>query len=163
MKDSGDMRKLRWMPIVLGISLAINLVVVAALAGAAWRHSGEDRGMDRGDGPRASRGGMIYMQALPSETRKQIRENLRAERRPRPDATTMIAALRQVPFDDATAADILETERGASLERQGRAGDVWLAEVRAMTGPQRAAYADRLEELSNQRKARRDKRRGADQ
>ena len=60
-------QKRRWMPVVLTLSLALNLAVAAALAGAAWRHKEADRG------PRVARGGAIYMQALPRSTRGHAR------------------------------------------------------------------------------------------
>ncbi len=48
------------MRIVLVLSLALNLAVVAAVAGAAWRIKGVERA-----GPRQGGGGVLYLQALP--------------------------------------------------------------------------------------------------
>jgi len=150
--------KKRWKSVVLGLSLALNLAVVAAVAGAAWRHSGEGRGE-----PRAAKGGAIYMQALPREARESMRAELR-EAGGRPagsDTAAMIAALRGDPFDPAAARRVLEMEQAAGMTRQNVAGAAWLSQVTAMSGPERAAYADRLQELSARRDLRQDGRRSA--
>lgn len=153
-----ETRKRRWMPIVLGLSLALNLAVVAAVAGAAWRH--------RGDGPRdvrAARGGAIYMQALPREAREAMRLQMRETgvRRTGSDTADMLAALRQDPFDPAAAVRVLEVERDAGLARQSAAGAAWLAQVTAMSTQERLAFADRLQELAPRRDDRKNERRSA--
>lgn len=140
-------RKTRWMPIVLGLSLALNLAVFAALAGAAWRHTGDDR-----KGPRASRGGAVYMQALPREARRAVRETLRGALPARMDQGDMVAALRAEPFDATAAARILEAQRDTSVARQQAASAAWLAHVTRMSAQERDAYADRLEALLEKRK-----------
>ncbi|WP_298857726.1 periplasmic heavy metal sensor [uncultured Sulfitobacter sp.] len=140
----------RWMPIILGLSLAINLAVVAAVGGAAWRHSGDARsGL-----PRASKSGALYMKALPRESRRAIREQMRSG--PRPDRSTdqMLAALRSEPFDPEAAVRVLELQRDAGLQRQHAATAGWLAEVTAMNAQERAAYADRIEEMAKRGKER---------
>ena len=141
-------KKSRWMPVVLGLSLALNLAVVAAVGGAAWRHSGEERG-----GPaRVTKGGALYMQALPREARRAIREKTRAGPRAGRDATEMLAALRQQPFDPAAAAQVLDTERDAGLQRRNATTAAWLSEITAMSTQERSAYADRLEAMSKRGK-----------
>lgn len=141
MADTGQ--KKRWMPVVLGLSLALNFAVLAAVGGAVWRHSGEERG-----GPRVSKGGALYMQALPRETRRVIREQTRGGPRIVRDAGAMLTALRQEPFDPAAAARVLDAQRSAGLQRREAVTAAWLSEVTAMSAQERAAYADRLEEIS---------------
>lgn len=139
------MKNRRWMPIVLGLSLAINLAVVAAVGGAAWRHNGDERG-----GPRASKGGgALYIQALPRETRRAIREQLRATGpRPSQDNGPMLVALRQEPFDAAAAAGVLEAQSDHNAARRTVVTEIWLDKIMAMEREERHVYADRLEALS---------------
>lgn len=140
-------RKRRWMPVVLALSLAVNVAVVAAVSGAAWRHKGAER-----DGPRVSRGGAIYMQALPREVRHDLYKRLRATMTERPLTNDMLTALRQEPFDPAAAARVLEAELEAGLMRQDKASGEWLTYITGLSGAERNAYADRLQELSERRK-----------
>ena len=144
--------KRRRMPIVLTLSLAANLAVVAAVSGAAWRHKGEERG-----GPPVARGGAIYMQALPREVRHDLHKQLRATMAERPSTEDMLVALRQEPFDPAAAARVLEAEREAGLLRQDKASGAWLSYITALSVSERNAYADRLQELSERRNQRKDR------
>lgn len=156
MADTG--KKRRWMPVLLGLSLALNLAVLAAVGGAVWRHSGEERG-----GPRASKGGALYIQALPRETRRAIREQTRGGPRMARDGGEMLAALRQEPFDPAAAARVLDAQRDAGLQRREGVTAAWLSEVTAMTAQERAAYADRLEAMSQRGKSKwKERRKNAD-
>lgn len=139
-------QKRRLMPIVLGLSLAVNLGVLAALAGAAWRHHGD---APRGD--RVARGGAIYMQALPREARRALREELREARPARREGSDMLVALRQDPFDPAAVRSVLEAERQAGLSRQEAATSAWISHITDMTGAERRAYADRLQALLEKR------------
>lgn len=139
-------QKRRWMPVVLGLSLALNLAVVAAVAGAVWRHNGAERG-----GPRASRGGgALYIQALPRETQRAIREQMRSSGvRGVHDVGPMLAALRQEPFDQTAAVRELEAQRDSGMVRRAAATQAWLDEVVSMSPQERRAYADRLQRLSS--------------
>jgi uncharacterized membrane protein len=138
------------MPALLGISLALNLAIVAALAGAAWRHK------SGGHNPaRAAHGAAIYMQALPREARRAMRAQMRGANRMQMDATEMLTALREDPFDPSAAEGVLEAQRDAGLVRQTDASQLWLERIIAMSSNERNAYADRLQELSERRKARR--------
>lgn len=139
----------RWMKIVLTLSLALNLAVVAAAGGAAWRFKGGAGG--EGAGQRHGGGGPLYLRALPEQDRRALREALRAVPRAVPDAAQMVAVLRAEPFDAAAAQRLLEAERAAGLDRQRVAADVWLARVAAMSPQARSAYADRLQALVERR------------
>ncbi|WP_299411850.1 periplasmic heavy metal sensor [uncultured Sulfitobacter sp.] len=137
----------RIMPIVLAVSLAVNLAVVAAMAGAAWRHKEGGKG-----GPRADRGAAIYMKALPREARTSIREQTRDPlSTARVDPMQMLAVLRADPFDAQAAADLLAAQRKAGFARIEAVNTAWLKEVSQMSVAERGAYADRLEELSERR------------
>lgn len=136
-------KKRRWMPIVLGLSLAMNLAVIAAVSGAALRHNGSDKSR-----PRADKGGAIYMHALPRETRRELRQALRAHKpRAGSNPAEMLEVLRQDPFDPDAAARVLNAQHDASLQRLQTATGAWLTEVTAMSAQERSDYADRLQEL----------------
>ncbi|MGJ8596408.1 periplasmic heavy metal sensor [Sulfitobacter sp.] len=140
-------KKRRWMPVILGLSLALNFAVLAAVGGAAWRHNGEERGE-----PRTSKGGALYMKALPRESRLAIHEKTRGVGRMERGSGDMLAALRDEPFDPAAAARVLDAQRDAGLLRRDAATAAWLSEVTAMTVQERADYADRLEAMSKRGK-----------
>jgi uncharacterized membrane protein len=139
-------QKRRWMPVVLGLSLAVNFAVAAAVVGASWRHMGGEPREER-----VARGGAIYMQALPREARHALRQQLRAAEPKRTETGDMIAVLRQDPFDASAATRVLASERDAGLARQGAATAVWLDYVTSMTVAERNSYADRLQHLMDKR------------
>ncbi len=87
------LRKRRWMPALLGISLALNLAVVAAVAGAAWRHKSGGH-----DPVRTAHGAAIYMQALPREARRAMRAQMHGANRMQMDATAMLTMCLEAPF-----------------------------------------------------------------
>lgn len=141
----------RWMPIVLGLSLAVNLAVAAAISGAALRHKNYDKGRTHTD-----KGGAIYMQALPHETRLEMRKTLRADRRSTgADPAEMLDILKDVPFDVDAAARVLNAQNDAGLKRVQAATGAWLTAVTAMSVKERDAYAGRLQELLERREERR--------
>jgi len=142
--------KRRIMPIVLGISLALNLAVLAAAGGAAWRFYGAD---DKGHG-RMGKGGPIYMQALPAGERQRLRAQLRDMARGTRSIAPMIDALRAVPFHADAVASALAQQVEAGRARQAVASAALLERITQMDDAARAAYAARLEEISAQRAAR---------
>ena len=147
--------KRRWVPIVLALSLGLNLAVVAAVAGAAWRHKGPGEGGLRS----AKGGGAIYLQALPQEARRAVLGQLRSSRGPAFDATPMIDALRQEPFDAEAAGRALEARRDRGLARSEAGHAALLGYIATMSAQERADYADRIEEISERRKSKRMKKR----
>lgn len=143
-------RKRGWMPAVLVVSLALNLAVVAAVSGAAWRHKGVEK-----SGPRASGGGAIYMQALPRGMQKSLRQSVRGSNKGvKSSPAAMIEVLRHEPFDAAAAARVLDAERDRGLSRTQAISAVWLSKISGMTVEDRSAYTDRLENLIERRKQR---------
>lgn len=140
--------KRRWMPVVLALSLALNLAVVAAVAGAAWRHKG-------GGGPTGGKGGgPIYLQALPPEARRAVRGEMRQQPRVKLDSAVMVTALRQEPFDPEAAGRALDAQRDSGLTRFAAGRAVLLDYISSMSAQDRAAYADRIEEIAQKRKDR---------
>lgn len=140
-------QKRRWMPVVLGLSLALNLAVVAAISGAAWRHKGES------GGPRAERsGGPVYVQALSREARRSLREQTRGTSRGASETAAMLAALRAEPFDVRAADSVFDAQRARGLARYDATRTALLAQIEQMTADERAAYADRIEAIAKKRK-----------
>jgi uncharacterized membrane protein len=138
-----------WARIVLAGSLAVNLLVIGLIAGALL---GGPRDRDRnpvlrdlGFGP--------FVQALPRADRRELgaamrreagafREN-RAEMRRQFEA--ILAALRADPFDAGALRDMVEAQYARVSERQGLGRRLLLDRIEAMTGAERAAYADALD------------------
>lgn len=134
----------RWMKILLTGSLAVNLLVVGVVAGAAWRFSKAPQG---GGGPRD---GFAVIAALERDDRRAVLKELRQEGRQaraqaRDDMARLLDVLRSPTLDpDALDALMLsQITRGKTMQDTVRAA--WSARVTAMSAQERAAYADRLE------------------
>jgi uncharacterized membrane protein len=102
---------------------------------------------------------MIYMQVLPPERMRAMRDDLRAAgrdaRRSAEGTDEMLQALRAEPFDPAAAVRVLDAQRDASLKRQDLATQAWMNQISDMDPAERSAYADRLQEVQEARAARR--------
>jgi len=144
--------------ILLTVSLALNLLFIGILGGAAWRG-----GPPQGGGGRVAGLGNFaapYVRALPREDRKALQSELRRQhpqmgRAARRGAyQQMIEALRRTPFDRAAVVAVLDEQSrlGAQVLATGQAA--WLERIEAMDAAQRQDYATRLQD----RLARRSKR-----
>jgi uncharacterized membrane protein len=162
--------RLRWL---LVASLALNLLVVGALVGAAlstWRGGGgraghEDGARAFGDPRLRAIGNLPFLMALEPDDRAgligaaleqggALRQNRRALRA---RFEAILAVLRQEPLDTSALRDLLAAQREALFERQ-QLGEALLVETIAAMSPEaRAAYTERLD-----RSLRRGPRRGAD-
>lgn len=138
-------RRGRWTTWALVASLALNLFVVAAVAGAALRHHREVR--DVGFGP--------FTEALTREDRAALREAFMAaapgfrdrHREAAEDVAGLAAALRADPWD-ATAVEALLARQGARAEERFALGrKIFLDRLNQMTPAERAALADRIERM----------------
>lgn len=144
-------RTVPWQRILLGVSLALNLLVVGLVGGAAFRLGGPER-MHR-----APPIGAMLFRELPREDRRALRTHAFAPRPEREarrlaDAEAIDAALRARPFDPARIESFL---REQAQRRQAREQDMhraWLARITAMTDEERAAYADRLRHAMRDRR-----------
>ena len=154
---TGDTGKRRWMPLALGVSVAINMAVVAAVAGAAWRHKDEDHRAMRGP-----KGAPAFIQALPREARQAVRGELRASKPRTMDTAGIVAVLRQEPFDVDAVERVMEAEIDAGMVRLRGVRQAWLKQITAMDAQERSAYAQRLEALAERRKSRLQKFRNKD-
>lgn len=163
METSPKPRASRRFKIVLGLSLALNLLFVGLIAGAVWRNQG-------GPGPRFAGPGLQsyaapYVHALPRAERRALNRSIRAAH-PRLGREArravygeMLTALRATPFDVAAVQEVLDGQRRAILGVQEAAQSKWMAAISAMSDAERQAYADRLQELIEKRRHNRGKRR----
>ncbi|SDW20735.1 Uncharacterized membrane protein [Ruegeria halocynthiae] len=138
--------KRKWMPIFLGVSLALNLLIVGVVLGAVLRF--------KGNSPAAAPPGFgpaLYY-ALPKSDRKALRGELsdlrgKGSHRRKQDFSALSQALRDVPFDPAAVETLLEQQSKATANLQNALHQQWLAQISAMNDEERAVYADRLEEV----------------
>lgn len=161
-------RRKRLMRLALGLSLALNVMILGALGGAMWRHGGPG---PRGDGdlPGLRSYASPYVQALPPEARRDLHEKMRASSKAhhldrsarRALYEEMLSALRADPFEPDGAAAVLAAQGEAAAGVQSVAHGAWLAEVSAMDAAARKAYADKLQERLEAGHARKRAKRGS--
>ncbi|MGC1504359.1 MAG: periplasmic heavy metal sensor [Sulfitobacter sp.] len=148
-------RALKW---AFGISLALNLVFVGVFAGAAFRHADDRRGWDRkSESARSS--GAPFVRALSQDDRRALRRAMRETAGDLPSRAQrrelhqqMIEILRVEPFDVTEVKRLFAVQTEAAEQVSGRVQTAWLERVGAMTAGERAAVADRLEEMLKRRK-----------
>lgn len=136
----------RWMRILLVASLAMNLLVVGALVGAAIKGGGPWRGGDHHAGPMA--------RALDPEDRRVLRKRMIETRTDSRDGRKahraamqeLVTLLRATPYDAEAVQTQMQEVRGQFLNRMERGQALLLGRLSEMTQAERAAYADRLEE-----------------
>ncbi|MEM6483214.1 MAG: periplasmic heavy metal sensor [Pseudomonadota bacterium] len=150
--DPKTRRAPRWMKITLVVSLAANLLVVGALAGAALNHQGKPQA--RKDGARGAIANVIT-DALPKEERRALGREVRRALRSEPEYQESLRAeimalvdLMQAP--DYTAAAL----EGQLIEIQSQmmgpisvARAALVAHLSSLDAAKRTAYSVRLEEL----------------
>lgn len=138
--------KRRWMPIVLAVSLALNLLIAGVAVGTVLRLKGDGAGK----GPPGF-GSALY-RALPKDDRKALRSDLlglhgkNGSHRLR-DFQAMNAALRAVPFDPDAVELLLQQQAQSRADLQVALQAQWLERVTGMSDEDRQTYADRLEEV----------------
>lgn len=134
--------------VLLFFSLALNLLVVGAVAGLVL--TGGPKGdpgrgaVDFGTGP--------LVRAMADEDRAALRETLR-ESRPfdrgdriemRQNTRALITLLREDTLDVSAVRDVIGRQQQRLRAGQDQLLDAWLGQIDAMTPEARAAYADRL-------------------
>ncbi|NNE53559.1 MAG: periplasmic heavy metal sensor [Sulfitobacter sp.] len=140
-------RLVRW---VLGLSLALNLIFVGFVVGAAFRFRDGGPGATPHPGAYAA----AYVRALPRSDQRALRRALRREARPlvnrverRAQYEAVLSALRAADFDPVAVKAALDRQAQMAQGIQRGAQRVWLERISAMTAAERAAYADRVEAL----------------
>ncbi|MBD3662502.1 periplasmic heavy metal sensor [Sulfitobacter aestuariivivens] len=155
-------RPRRLFKIALVVSLALNLLFVGLVAGAAWRFGGGGPSRDHG-GPDWQGFAAPYVWALPKAERRALFGELRRVH-PRRDRDArrmtydqMLAALRSDPYDAARVEAILTEQQSGIVALQSAARDRWLGTISEMSDADRVAYADRLEKIIERGPRRRNK------
>jgi hypothetical protein len=150
-----------WTRIALVASLAVNLLIVAALAGAFWsgtKPSG--RHLDR-----MSLGLGVYIRALPDDAkddvmalvgkghkdRKQFRHDMREQQK------VFEQAVMTEPFSPETVRNAMENYRGIVLGKTVKIQEAYLEALTKMTDAERAAHFERVKVLKAERQKRRRK------
>ncbi|HHS89419.1 MAG TPA: periplasmic heavy metal sensor [Rhodobacteraceae bacterium] len=144
-----------WMKVLLFSSLAVNLLIVGAVAGLLLRNDPGSSGK-----PTAARdislrdmGYGVFGRALSKEDQKKLNRAIRRQARPlaenrrelRRQTQLLVEALRAEPFDPERVREIADQMQTQVLERQRIAQDLLLAHIENMTPREREAYARRLE------------------
>lgn len=140
----------RW-KVAFALSLALNLAVLGVVGGAMLRHGGPggspSMNADFGFGPLA--------EAFEDDDRRDLRRAFQANRpdvrqirqERRADAKRLLAALRAEPFDAAAVQQVLAETSARTMERIATGQRLALERVALMTPAERAAFADRLEQV----------------
>ncbi len=143
-------RTARWVKVVLGVSLALNLAVLGLVAGAMTRSP------RHGDGGGIARYAMPYVIALPREDRREMFKTVRAETdqgqipsrsERRKLYEDMLNAIEAEPFDRETAKAIFTRQTQATLLGQEAAQEAWLKQIESYDVAERRAYAERIREV----------------
>lgn len=138
--------KRRWMPVLLIVSLAINLLVIGAVVGTALRVRNNDH-------VKAPPGfGSALYRALPKHERQAMRAELSGLHRQGVDHRTadfqaLGDALRAEPFAADAVEALLGQQAQVMSEMQSALQEQWLIRVSAMSPKERVEYADRLEDV----------------
>lgn len=142
----------RWMKMTLVISLAANLLVMGALAGAALNDKGKPHG--RKDGPRGASANIITDALSKDERRalgREVRQALRAEPELRASLHTEIRALADLMQAPDYTEAALETQlieiQSEMMGPLSVARTALLAHFSSFDETERRAYAMRLKEL----------------
>ncbi|WP_050931424.1 periplasmic heavy metal sensor [Aestuariivita boseongensis] len=142
----------RGLRVLFGLSLALNLLVVGALAGAWLRHGWSGHDMHRGGGGM----GRILYQELPQDARRALRQDLRGSLdRDMMRATRIGPALDKVlraeTLDLDALRDLMARHAAALQTGQNAMREGWLKTLAGMSREERMAYADRLRDRAMRR------------
>lgn len=143
-------RTRRWTRILLIGSVALNVLIIGVVGGAAIAIKGD------GDRPAPTdRFGAAHIKALSFEDKRAVGRAIRKAYRSaeidhhadQANYKEALAVLRSTPFDETAMVELVTRLDMASEQRRELARDVFLAQILSMTDAERAAYADRLEEV----------------
>jgi uncharacterized membrane protein len=158
MSEPGVKKPGRGLRIALIASLAVNLLVIGAVAGAVMRKGGSDgpRGQMQGQ----SSYGMPYIRALSKEDRRKIGADIRASGQDRKAQraarralySEVLSALRADPFEAAALEAALDKQVSAAHSALQVSQGAWFDHVVQMSDADRTTYADRLEAGFKRRK-----------
>lgn len=152
-KATSERRSPRWMRVLLGVSLAVNLAVVGLAVGVAMRVKGSD-----GPGHPPRFGGAM-MRALSPDDRRAVldraRDQMAGSSRSRKDAGDMVGLLRADPYDHAALESMVATYQAERQNWISAMQGAWLTHVADMSPSERATYADALDAAEQRRRDKR--------
>ncbi len=142
-----------WLKIMLATSVALNLLFVGFLAGAAARHSGD--GAPNARAPGLGAFGAPYMRALPTQERRAVLRSLRDAAQGnlpgrgarRAKFQEVLELLRAQPFDAEALTQAVTEQASTAVFVQQTAQNAWLEVVSNMSESDRRAYADAVERV----------------
>lgn len=145
----------RFRRILLVVSLGVNLLVIAAVAGAVL--SGGPHGKEGRSGKDGSysRNAIVpYISAFSRDDKRAMRTQMRAalpgrsdmRAQTRADHDAFLALVRAEPFDSAAALAVIERHVARSGEVQAVGRQLAIERISQMSQDERAAYAARFEE-----------------
>lgn len=147
----------RWLKLALVVSLALNLVVIGAVAsrwaGHRWDHDNRHwRGAQMMHMPPGMR---LYARAMPDAARERLRAEVaargetwvqgRAALRARVDE--MVQALRAEPLESARLIELMAAQHAAMAGMIGEGQRLMVEQIAAMSPGDRRLFADRLERM----------------
>ncbi|WP_164876026.1 periplasmic heavy metal sensor [Falsirhodobacter deserti] len=146
----------RSLRILLALSVALNLVVIGIVAGAALREPPRPR-------PDSGPAFGIYDRALTKEDREALREAFRREapdfhrnwQKMQGDLAQLIAALEANPYDPVRAREVFERQRERGIEMMILGQRLMADHLAEMTPDERRAFAGRLQQRLDDREDRR--------
>ena len=135
----------RWLRVLLICSLALNLAVVGAVAGLAFRAKDRWGGKE----PMPPSLAVLIFRELDRDTRHDIlraasgqHSDFRAQRKA--DRQALFATLQAKPFVADDVASVLERNAGQQFEFRRTIRAAWLERVQNMTDAERDALVERL-------------------
>lgn len=148
----------RWMQILLGVSLGLNLLVAGLVVGAFFREDPETHRRAARDVAAAP-----FLMALEPKDRRAVILHLRSQsvtlRQNRSEIRSrfnaLIEAIGAEEFDRETVEALLGEQRSAATRRQSIGEKAFLDKLESMSAEERAAIAARLEQSMKRRPPRR--------
>ncbi len=144
-----------WLRVLLVLSLAMNLLIVGALVGAMftwsnWRSHHPSR-LEMAGGPLTRALTPEDRRAIGKEMRKAHRKEDGHRARHHGELLGLVADLKAEPFDPAAVEQRLARHRQSFDDRLGLGLGLLTTRLTQMTPEDRAAYADRLQEVLSKR------------
>lgn len=143
----------RWTRVALVASLALNLGLIGAGIGLALRRDAhQDRARmiqtrDFGFGPFVGAFEGVDRRALGRDFARSAGEPAQARREVSALFEEMVAVLKNEPFDADAFATLLRNQHQQFVARQEMGADLVVTRIAQMTAEDRAAYAERLDQI----------------
>lgn len=145
-------RKWRWGKVLLALSLALNVAILGAIGGAAYRFK------DRRDGATPPSLAVMLFRELDRETRHKLmrhasgrHDSVRGQRAA--NRKDLFAALRAEPFALEPVIEVLDRHAGRQAAFREAVREEWLSKLQNMSSEERAALVDRMERRSQRRRS----------